>query len=213
MSTPKYKVIYFNFMWLAEPTRLLLSYVKEDFEDVRLDWDEWEKPDSKITNKDDYPYRKLPALEDTENGLILGQSFTIVRYLGRKYKLVGKTEVEAAKCDEYADVLKDMLKEIEVMDDKDEKTKSVMKTNFLEKTVPRYFSVIESNLKKNGGKFLVGNSITWIDFLLAQMAQNFSNYLETDVIANYPTIKGHQQQIFEIPEIKAWIAKRPVTQY
>ncbi|CAL8129932.1 unnamed protein product [Orchesella dallaii] len=52
MSTPKYKVTYFNFMWLAEPIRYLLSYVKEDFEDVRVSWEEWEKPDGKI-NKDE----------------------------------------------------------------------------------------------------------------------------------------------------------------
>ncbi|CAL8129930.1 unnamed protein product [Orchesella dallaii] len=51
MSTPKYKVTYFNYMWLAEPIRYLLSYVKEDFEDVRVSWEEWEKPDGKI-NKD-----------------------------------------------------------------------------------------------------------------------------------------------------------------
>ncbi|CAL8129920.1 unnamed protein product [Orchesella dallaii] len=51
MSIPKYKVTYFNYMWLAEPIRYLLSYVKEDFEDVRVSWEEWEKPDGKI-NKD-----------------------------------------------------------------------------------------------------------------------------------------------------------------
>ncbi|CAL8128177.1 unnamed protein product [Orchesella dallaii] len=214
MSTPKYKVIYFNFRWLAEPIRYLLSYVKEDFEDVRVSAEEWEKPDGKI-NKDEYLYQKLPVLEDFENGLKLGQSFTILRYLGRKYNLAGKTEVEGAKCDEYSDVVKDVLKEMELMWEKDEKTKAELKKNWLEKTIPRYFSVIESDLKKNGGKYLVGNGVTWIDFLLSHMAQLFTQYSEVDVLAHYhyPTMKEYQQQIFEIPEIKAWISKRPVTQY
>ncbi|ODM90290.1 Glutathione S-transferase [Orchesella cincta] len=208
MSTPKYKLTYFDYMWLAEPIRLLLSYVKEDFEDVRVDWDEWEKPDGKI-DKSPYPYGKLPVLEDAENGLKLGQSFTILRYLGRKYNLVGATDAEAAKCDEYADVLKDILKEMELMWEKDEKTTLEMKTKWLEKTIPRYYSVIESDLKKNGGKYLVGNGITWVDFLCAQMNQLFTAYPKVDVLANYPTIREHQQQVFEIPEVKAWIDKRP----
>ncbi|ODM90228.1 Glutathione S-transferase [Orchesella cincta] len=216
MSTPKYKVIYFNFQWIAEPIRYLLCYVKEDFEDVRLDWEEWERPDGKI-DKSLYRYEKLPILEDTENGLILGQSFSIARYLGRKYNLVGATDAEAAKCDEYADVLKDISKEIELMVEADEEKKAELKTqiktNLLEKTVPRYYSVIESDLKNNGGKYLVGNAITWIDFVCAHMSDRFSNCLEIDVLANYPTLKEHQQQIFQIPEIKAWIAKRPVTHY
>lgn len=40
---PKYKLTYFNFRWLAEPIRYLFNYVDEDFEDKRVEMDEWEK--------------------------------------------------------------------------------------------------------------------------------------------------------------------------
>ncbi|ODM90227.1 Glutathione S-transferase [Orchesella cincta] len=202
MSTPKIQTDLLQLPVDSEPIRYLLSYVKEDFEDVR-----W-------TGKT-YPYEKLPILEDAENGLRLGQSFSIARYLGRKYNLVGKTEAEAAKCDEYADVLKDILLEVELVVEAGEKKnlelKKEIQTNLLEKT--RYFSVIESVLKKNGGKYLVGNAITWIDFLCAHMPETFTFCVEKDVLANYPTMKAYQQQIYQIPEIKAWIAKRPVNPY
>ncbi|CAL8129918.1 unnamed protein product [Orchesella dallaii] len=212
MSTPKYKLIYFDYMWLGEPIRYLLHYVKEDFEDVRLDSVEWDKPDGKI-DKNIYTYQKLPILENLENGFKLGQSYAIARYLARKYNLAGKTEEEAAKCDEYADVVKDVLKRMEQMWDKDEKTKAELLKFWLEETVPRYFSVIESDLKKNGGKYLVGNDFTWVDFVLSHTAQLFTMYTETDVLANYPVIKEYQHQIFEIPQIKAYIAKRPLSPY
>jgi glutathione S-transferase len=39
----------------------------------------------------------------------LGQSTTICRYLGRKFKLSGANEWEAAKCDEYVDAINDLL--------------------------------------------------------------------------------------------------------
>lgn len=39
----KYKVRYFNVMGLGEPIRFLLSYGGVDFEDIRIDRDEWPK--------------------------------------------------------------------------------------------------------------------------------------------------------------------------
>ncbi|ODM93067.1 putative glutathione S-transferase 7 [Orchesella cincta] len=212
MTVPKYRLTYFNWMWIAEPTRFLLSYVGEDFEDVRLSYEEWMKDDPKI-NKNDFPYGKLPVLEDRENNLKLGQSFAIARYLARKYNLVGNTIVDAAKCDEYADVLKDMLSEVEPMWRADEKQKAEIKAAFLEKTVPRYFSVIETDLKNNGGKYLVGKTTTWVDFLCAHFTEMFQIYLNTDILTNYPALKAHQHQVFEISAIKEWKDKRPVTPY
>lgn len=38
---PSYKVIYFNVKALAEPLRFLLSYGNIDFEDVRVEKDDW----------------------------------------------------------------------------------------------------------------------------------------------------------------------------
>lgn len=42
-ETPKFKLTYFNFRWLAEPIRYILHYVEEDFEDHRIEMDDWEK--------------------------------------------------------------------------------------------------------------------------------------------------------------------------
>lgn len=36
---PKYKLTYFNLRGLAEPVRFMLSYMEEDFEDVRIERD------------------------------------------------------------------------------------------------------------------------------------------------------------------------------
>lgn len=38
---PTYKLTYFNVKALAEPLRLLLSYGGADFEDVRLEKENW----------------------------------------------------------------------------------------------------------------------------------------------------------------------------
>jgi len=53
------------------------------------------------------PWGQLPVLEF--NGNQLAQSATIARYLARKFKLTGKDEWEAAKCDEYVDAANDLF--------------------------------------------------------------------------------------------------------
>jgi glutathione S-transferase len=56
----------------------------------------------------EFPYGKIPLLEF--EGKKLSQSFAIARFLGKKYNLAGADDFESAKCDEYADVVKDILK-------------------------------------------------------------------------------------------------------
>jgi len=56
----------------------------------------------------DFPYGKIPLLEF--EGKKLSQSFAIARFLGKRYNLAGADEFEAAKCDEYVDAVKDILK-------------------------------------------------------------------------------------------------------
>jgi hypothetical protein len=52
------------------------------------------------------PWNVLPVLE--EDGKQLSQSATIVRYLGRKFKLAGADEFQTAKCNEYVDAVTDL---------------------------------------------------------------------------------------------------------
>lgn len=60
-----------------------------------------------------HPYGRLPYLEERlDNGQVIqiSQSFTVCRYLARKYNLAGATLLEEIKADEYTDCVKDMLK-------------------------------------------------------------------------------------------------------
>jgi len=207
-ETSKFKLTYFNFRWLAEPIRYIFKYVEEDFEDTRIEMDEWQKPEM---DKTVYPYGKIPMLEwDNKK---LSQSFTIARYLGKQFKLTGADDFESAKCDEYADVMKDVLKEVESMWHEDEAKKLKIKNNVLDKTLPALFTKVENDLKAKDGKHLVGNGITWVDFIFAHFTEAFESFVDPSFLSNYPTIKIHQKNVQNIPQIKEWIAKRPVTDY
>jgi glutathione S-transferase len=206
-ESPKFKLSYFNLKWLAEPIRYIFNYVEEEFEDNRIEEGQWEKV------KNEYPYGKMPVLEWEDKKL--SQSFAIARFLAKRYNLMGADDYEAAKCDEYADVVKDVLKEVEGMwycqDDEAKKLK--IKNNVLDKTLPALFTKIENDLKATEGKHLVGNNYTWADFVLAHFTELFESFVDPSFLANYPTIKTHQNNVHNIPQIKAWIAKRPVTEH
>jgi glutathione S-transferase len=204
-ETPKFKLTYFNFRWNAEPIRYIMKYVEEDFEDKRFEMDEWEKV------KTEFPYGKLPVLE--WEGKKLSQSFAIARFLAQHFKLAGADEFESAKCDEYADVVKDVVKEVENMWHEDEAKKLKIKNNVLDKTLPALFTKLETDLKAKDGKYLVGNSFTWADFILAHFTEVFESFVDPSFLSNFPTIKSHQKNVQNIPQIKDWIAKRPVTEY
>lgn len=52
---PQYKITYFPVRGLAEMSRLILTYAKVPFEDVRVTHEEWAKI------KSNYPFGQLPV--------------------------------------------------------------------------------------------------------------------------------------------------------
>ncbi len=95
----------------------------------------------------------------------------------------------------------------------DEAKKLKIKNNVLDKTLPALFTKLETDLKAKDGKYLVGNSFTWADFILAHFTEVFESFVDPSFLSNFPTIKSHQKSVQNIPQIKDWIAKRPVTEY
>nr|AVT42192.1 glutathione S-transferase s3 [Lissorhoptrus oryzophilus] len=54
---PKYKLTYFNIPGLAEQIRYIFAYADQEFEDVRINHDQWPE----LKNKT--PFGKVPVLE------------------------------------------------------------------------------------------------------------------------------------------------------
>jgi len=200
----RYKLTYFNAKAIAEPIRFLFHYVGVEFEDNRLDRSNWE------SLKEQYPWGVLPLLEHEDKKL--SQSFTIGRYLGKQFKLTGTDEFESAKCDEYGDVLKDLLLEcrgffVEVNESK----RREIRNHIVNVQVPKYFGRLDQDLAENGGKHLVGNCYTWIDFFAAHYVDFLSTAVESNLLEKYPHLEAFKNSVLSIPQIKAWIEQRPQT--
>lgn len=105
MSSSKSKILlgYWDIRGLAQPIRLLLAYAGADFEERRYttiaasDFDKSEWALEKANNKLNLAFPNLPYLVD--GSVKLSQSHAIMRYLGRKFNLIGTTEIELAHCE------------------------------------------------------------------------------------------------------------------
>ena len=76
------KLYYFNLKGRAESIRAILSIAKVPFEDVRVPFEEF----AKMKEAGKFEFGQMPALE-LEDGRILSQSLSIIRWCGKKYGL------------------------------------------------------------------------------------------------------------------------------
>ncbi|KAK6037883.1 hypothetical protein COOONC_24612 [Cooperia oncophora] len=58
-------------------------------------------------------------------------------------------------------------------------------------------------------RYLVGDSLTWVDLLLAETATIAQKFPQ--VYDGFPEVKAHAEKIRSIPELKKWLETRPDT--
>lgn len=201
MST--YKLTYFNVTGLGEPIRYLLSQSGIKFEDVRVEFDDWPKVKSSM------PMGQMPVLE--VNGKPYHQSKAIARFVAKKGNLYGSNELEAMEIDATVETIDDLRQALSTYHwEKDPAIKEKLKTIAFEK-LPFYLDKLEAQVKKNGGYF-VGGKLSWADLLWAAYSEYLNTVLAGDINKDHPELKKLVEKVRALPNIKAYIEKRPKTQ-
>uniref|UniRef100_A0A1Y1JWD1 glutathione transferase n=1 Tax=Photinus pyralis TaxID=7054 RepID=A0A1Y1JWD1_PHOPY len=202
---PVYKLMYFPVKGIAEPIRFLLSYGNIEFEDHRFERENW--PQIKPTT----PFGQAPVLEF--GGVKAYQSIAICRYLAKQVKLMGANDIEDLEIDAIIDTIADLRTKIAVYyKETDPTIKETRKKPLLEETIPYYMERIEAIAKKNNCHLAAGK-LTWADvyFVASLDALNFLS--GTNLIADCPSLQVMQRNVLNLPGIKEWVAKRPVTDF
>uniref|UniRef100_A0A1Y1L6P0 glutathione transferase n=2 Tax=Photinus pyralis TaxID=7054 RepID=A0A1Y1L6P0_PHOPY len=205
MMAPVYKLTYFESKALGEPIRFLLSYGNIEFEDFRIDYDgpEWQKI------KPTMPFGETPVLEF--NGVTAHQSVAICRYLAKQVKLAGTNDLEDLEIDTIVDTVVDLRLRIdEYYYEEDAEAKEKRKKPLFEETLPFYMERIEAIVKKNNGHLAVGK-LTWADLHFVGVLDYLNYMIGKNLIADYPSLQAMEKNVLNLPGIKEWVAKRPVT--
>jgi glutathione S-transferase len=206
----KYEVIYFNGRGRAEIIRLTLAAGGVEFVDTRIERDQWP------ALKDSAPFGQVPILK--VDGVQLCQSNSCARFVARRLKLAGKTDLEQAQADMIVDCLEDSIKPIlTFFFEKDETKKAEGKKKYNDEQLPSFLTLLEKLLTSNhgGDKFFAGDELTWADL-------SFINFVgwtamagadPTQVLAKYPKLAALKERVEKQPKVAAWIAKRPKTDF
>ncbi len=83
--------------------------------------------------------------------------------------------------------------------------KVIMKKRLLEDTFPVYFEKFAEFLEDSGGEYLAGPNLTYADLALANFLDVCEDNINPDILNDFPTLKALKQEVFEIPEIAAWV--------
>ncbi|KAI0988411.1 hypothetical protein GJ496_003259 [Pomphorhynchus laevis] len=170
-----YRLVYFDVKGRGEAIRLLFSAANVDFEDVRVNPDEWKEI------KDSTPTGLLPLLEVDDKKL--PESDAILRYLARKFKLEGSNELEWAAADAIVCCIFDMLTKIPLVyrgKDENEKNEAMeaMKTTDIPLGIKRISSLKELYGK---GDYLVGYGLSYADIALYSVINIIHDFLQIEV--------------------------------
>ncbi|PAV65608.1 hypothetical protein WR25_12301 [Diploscapter pachys] len=208
---PSYKLYYFEGRGLGEASRQLFALADVPFEDVRL------TKETFVELKSKFPYGQVPVLEI--DGVQVPQSVAIARFLAKKFGFSGKTEVEQALVDGICDQWKDFYVETKPFyygklgicppgwEDLEK-----AKTEVLIPARDKFFGFLKNLLNKNKSGFLVEGGVTYADLFIVDNMTSlvgwFSGYFE-----GHPEIEAYYKRVQDIPQLKAWLAKRPNTPF
>ncbi|TKR92810.1 hypothetical protein L596_007389 [Steinernema carpocapsae] len=206
---PTYKLYYFQGRGRAEHIRQIFKLAGKEFENVQLTQESWP------SHKDDMPLNQVPVVE--VDGVKIGQTLAISRFLGRQFGMAGKTDIENAKIDMLGDLIQDMsvadgIKQwpyvlLGMMPDKKEDF-------FREKVRPaleQFAPLVEKFLLENGNNLLVGDNVSWVDVFAAEYFSKFIDFGEKDCLEAFPRILELIARIHNIPAIKKHIEERPAS--
>jgi len=200
-----YKLIYFNSRGRAEPIRMLFALADVDYEDVRLDHGEnWQAYKPKT------PLGQVPVLEI--DGVHLGQSKAIARYLAHEFKLCGHNKLESAKADMLVDGVDDLGTHMRPMHrEKDPEKKKELLATLTKDHIEPFLNRYEHFLKESGKGYFINDQITWADLFIFDGLQKWEKR-DPEILKHHTHLRQFVEKVAANPRIKTWIEKRPQTE-
>lgn len=194
------RLTYFDTPGRAEPIRLAFHLAGIKFEDRRLTGEQW------MAMMSTAPATGLPFLE--MGTTIMTQSQAILRYVGKLAGLYPDDSILAAKVDELLGIMEDIAQEIIPSMFIEGPEKTAMRKVLAEESLPRWFERLESRLRKNGGNFFVGNSLTIADLQIFCMCSWIVGGSLDDIpktlLDHHAALKAFVGRLGSTPKIKEW---------
>lgn len=191
---------YWDIRGLAEPIRLLLNYTGTEFKDER--YEIGDAPDYKADSWASVKYTlglDFPNLPYYIDGDIkITQSNAIMRHIARKHDLCGSTEDQNIRVD---------IAENQLMDVRNKFVGLCYNPDF-ENLKAGFIKSVKSSIQQLSDflgerKFLAGDKITFVDFILYEMMDQHRIF-EPSLLEPHNNLKEFLTRIEELPAIAAY---------
>lgn len=189
---------YWNVRGIAHSIRLLLRVANANFKEELYDemnFDSWFSV--KPTMDLDFP--NLPYLIDGDTKLT--QSVTILRHLGRKFKMVPETDAEKDRND---------LLEMQLLDWRNDLVKLwyLPKDKYEEERVAHEQAVKEKMVRLSkflgSGPYVLGDKLTYVDFMLYEFLDIQRRFVR-GLLEPHENLKNLISKIEALPEVKEYL--------
>ena len=200
-ATPE--ILYFDIRGRAEPIRLLLEDVGVQYIDKQVTLEDW--PAIRETT----PFRRMPIYR--EGDLEIPETFAIMRYLGRRFDLLGEDEAARVRCDVTIEAWRDYGNRVANIFGALSNSESARK-DFVEKEQPVLLGDLESfYLKRNTeSAYWAGNSPTIADFAAFHLISGLAGRFP-DMLSRFGALKEFHEYFSGRPNIKEYLtsSRRP----
>jgi glutathione S-transferase len=215
---PKIKLTYFDIEGVVEPTRLALALSETEYEDVRVQFPDWQQL------KPTTPYGQLPLLT-VDDGPVKTQSDAMLRWVGAECSTSLYPREKLYEIEEAIGVLGDFKKAWEPCfylgmapqkfghpegfaktEEGKELVKS-MRESFVRDEIPKFLGRIESLIEKGGGKWVVaGDEPTIADCCIVAFLRVFTkghvDYVDTKCLDVNPKVVDYCKCFCDLPQVK-----------
>merc|ERR1711974_184134 len=211
MAAPKYKLTYFDARGRGECPRWILLQGGVDFEDVRLDMDQW------LELKPKTILGFIPQLECSE--WTVAQVGVIVRVAARLGGLDGNSHEEREKAGMVWECARDLHNDWYRWGfEKNQELSKSIKADWMERIFPNFCQRMTGFLEQNGGKFFVGNGLTFADLAVACILDHLMNIkmpempeVKRALDDKHKLLADHYAMVTSLPKIKSHISTRKDT--
>ncbi|XP_078384006.1 glutathione S-transferase-like [Oculina patagonica] len=204
-----YKYYYFNVRAKGEIGRLAFAAANIEFEDIRLNDEEW--ANEKASGRP--PFGQVPFIV-TPEGKVLSQSCAIMKFICKKAGLSPTDSFDEAFADMINDGAVDLRNAVVKFHfEKDEAKKEELKKEFFDTTLPTRLEKFDALLK---GPFFLGDKLTYADITFFDVFNNFLGLGKPEVpeqLSKFPKLVEHYKRVLDVAGIKAWVEKRPKTDF
>ncbi len=211
----KITLYYFNIpFWRAEVSRLALFIGDIDFEDYRINKEEYNtfKEIGELPNKKIAPFKQLPVLD--VDGKIFAQTGAIARYCGKLSGLYPKNNsYEAALIDQIIEAAQDINYMYTLSSrDKDIEKRKIAREILATKHLPKWFKFLENLIEQNNeSNWFVGNKISIADLaiwrLTGWLSSGIIDGVPKSILISFNKLDNLRKEVDRHPKVKEWMLK------